>query len=63
LTFDELLNAFNKILNNDNYYSQTVVKFVSQSQYENLQVDEFDKQILFHLTNSLAYFWRVKRKQ
>ena len=53
LTFDELLNAFDKILKNDNYYSQTVVKFVSQSQYENLQVDEFDKQILFHLSKGV----------
>lgn len=53
LTFDELLNAFDRILKNDNYYSQTVVKFVSQSQYENLQVDEFDKQILFHLSKGV----------
>lgn len=50
LTFDELLFAFDKILNNDNYYSQTVVKFVSQSQYDYIQVDEFDKQILYHLS-------------
>ena len=26
---------------------------VSQSQYENLQVDEFDKQILFHLSKGV----------
>ena len=50
LTFDELLFAFDKILNGDNYYSQTVVKFVSQSQYDYIQVDEFDKQILYHLS-------------
>jgi len=53
LTFDELLLAFDKILNNDNYYSQTVIKFVSQSQYENIQIDEFDKQILFHLSKGI----------
>jgi DNA-binding NarL/FixJ family response regulator len=50
LTFDELLVAFDKILKNENYYSQTVVKFVSQSQYENIEIDSFDKQILFHLS-------------
>ena len=50
LTFDELLVAFDKILKNENYYSQTVVKFVSQSQYENLEIDPFDKQILYHLS-------------
>lgn len=53
LTFDELLLAFDKILNNDNYYSQTVIKFVSQSQYDNIQIDEFDKQILFHLSKGI----------
>jgi DNA-binding NarL/FixJ family response regulator len=30
LTFDELLLAFDKILKNENYYSQTVVQIVSQ---------------------------------
>lgn len=50
LTFDELLVAFDKILKGENYYSQTVVKFVSQSQYDGLEIDPFDKQILFHLS-------------
>jgi DNA-binding NarL/FixJ family response regulator len=50
LTFDELLVAFDRILKNQNYYSQTVVKFVSQSQYDNLEIDAFDKQILYHLS-------------
>ncbi len=53
LTFDELLLAFDKILKGDNYYSQTVVKFVSQSHYDNVNVDEFDKQILFHLSKGI----------
>jgi DNA-binding NarL/FixJ family response regulator len=53
LTFDELLIAFDKILKGDNYYSQTVVKFVSQSQYDNVNVDDFDKQILFHLAKGI----------
>lgn len=50
LTFDELLFAFDKILTGDNYYSQTVVKFVGQSQYDYIQIDEFDKQILYYLS-------------
>lgn len=50
LTFDELLNAFDKILKSENYYSQTVVKLISQSQYDNFDIDPFDKQILFHLS-------------
>jgi len=50
LTFDELLNAFDKILNNENYYSQSVVKFISQSHYDNLEIDAFDKQILYQLS-------------
>lgn len=50
LTFDELLVAFDKILKSENYYSQTVVKLISQSQYDNLEVDSFDKQILFQLS-------------
>ncbi|HEY0091196.1 MAG TPA: response regulator transcription factor [Flavobacterium sp.] len=50
LTFDELLVAFDKILKSENYYSQTVVKLISQSQYDNLDIDPFDKQILFHLS-------------
>jgi len=50
LTFDELLTAFDKILKEENYYSQTVVKLISQIQYDNIDVDQFDKQILYHLS-------------
>ncbi|RZJ68022.1 MAG: response regulator transcription factor [Flavobacterium sp.] len=50
LTFDELLTAFDKILNDENYYSQTVVKLISQIQYDNIEIDQFDKQILYHLS-------------
>jgi len=50
LTFDELLIAFDKILKEENYYSQTVVKLVSQVQYDNIEIDAFDKQILYHLS-------------
>lgn len=50
LTFDELLLAFDKILKSENYYSQTVVKLVSQIQYDNIEIDSFDKQILYQLS-------------
>lgn len=50
LTFDELLLAFDKILKDENYYSQTVVQIVSQMPFDNLEIDAFDKQILFHLS-------------
>jgi DNA-binding NarL/FixJ family response regulator len=53
LTFDELLVAFDKILNNDRYYSQTVVRLISQSQQDNFDVDPFDKQILYHLSKGI----------
>lgn len=50
LTFDELLIAFDKILKDENYFSQTVVRLVSQMQTDTIDVDQFDKQILFHLS-------------
>lgn len=50
LTFDELLLAFDKILKGNNYYSQTVVRLISQIQYDSIDVDSFDKQILYHLS-------------
>ena len=53
LTFDELLVAFDKILKNDHYYSQTVVRLISQSQQDNFDVDPFDKQILYHLSKGI----------
>ena len=53
LTFDELLFAFNKIMNNESYYSQTVIKLVGQAQYNNIELDAFDKQILFHLSKGI----------
>jgi DNA-binding NarL/FixJ family response regulator len=53
LTFDELLVAFDKILKNDNYYSQTVVKLISQSQNDSFDIDPFDKQILYHLSKGV----------
>ena len=53
LTFDELIFAFDKIIKNEGYYSQTVIKLVGQAQYDNIELDAFDKQILFHLSKGV----------
>lgn len=53
LTFDELIFAFDKIINNESYYSQTVIKLVGQAKYNNIELDAFDKQILFHLSKGV----------
>lgn len=53
LTFDELLIAFDKIIKDENYYSQTVIKLVGQIQYNDIELDAFDKQILFHLSKGV----------
>ncbi|MBF4517197.1 response regulator transcription factor [Flavobacterium sp. ANB] len=50
LTFDELLVAFDKVMKNDKYYSQSVQKMLNQSPHNSIEIDEFDKQILFHLS-------------
>lgn len=53
LTFDELLIAFDKILADELYYSQTVLRFVSQAANESISIDDFDKQILFHISKGI----------
>jgi DNA-binding NarL/FixJ family response regulator len=53
LTFDELIFAFDKIINNESYYSQTVIKLVGQAKYNDIELDAFDKQILFHLSKGV----------
>lgn len=53
LTFDELIFALDKIIKNESYYSQTVIKLVGQAQYNNIELDAFDKQILFHLSKGV----------
>ena len=50
LTFDELLYAFDKVLKNHRYYSESVLKMLNQSEDNIIQIDQFDKQILFHLS-------------
>jgi DNA-binding NarL/FixJ family response regulator len=50
LTFDELLFGFDKVINNETYYSQSIQKMIDQSEQETLEIDLFDKQILFHIS-------------
>lgn len=50
LTFDELLHAFDKVIKNKKYYSQSVEKMLEESPFNSIEIDEFDKQILFHLS-------------
>ena len=54
LTFDELLIAFDKILSGENYYSQTVGHLIAQIEGEAVEVDSFDKQILYHLSKGTS---------
>jgi len=55
LTFDELLFAFDKVMKSDKYYSQSVVKMVNQSAHNSIEIDQFDKQILFHLSKGTEH--------
>lgn len=50
LTFDELLFGFDKVINDETYYSQSIQKMIDQSEQENIEIDLFDKQILFHIS-------------
>ncbi|MCV9927708.1 response regulator [Flavobacterium sp. LS1R49] len=50
LTFDELLYAFDKVMKNHTYYSQSVVEMLKKSPKDSIEIDQFDEQILFHLS-------------
>jgi DNA-binding NarL/FixJ family response regulator len=50
LTFEELLLAFDQVINDKKYYSQSVEKMLAESPGDSIEIDEFDKQILFHLS-------------
>ena len=50
LTFDELLFAFDKVLKGKTYYSESVLKMLNLSEEDTIEIDQFDKQILFHLS-------------
>ena len=50
LTFDELLFAFDKVIKNEKYYSQSVLKMLNQAEEGTIEIDQFDEQILFHIS-------------
>jgi DNA-binding NarL/FixJ family response regulator len=50
LTFDELLFGFDKVIKNEIYYSQSIQKMIDLAQQESIEIDLFDKQILFHIS-------------
>lgn len=55
LTFDELLIAFAAIMRDEYYYSTTVKASVKAVREDySLDIDAFDKQILFHLNKGTA---------
>ncbi|WP_289663689.1 response regulator [Flavobacterium panacagri] len=54
LTFDELLLAFDKVMKNEKYYSQSVVKMLNQTTHNAIEIDQYDKQILVHLSKRAA---------
>jgi DNA-binding NarL/FixJ family response regulator len=50
LTFDELLLGFDKVINDEIYYSQSIQKMMDQELHNPIEIDLFDKQILFHIS-------------
>lgn len=50
LTFDELLFAFDKVIKDETYYSESVVKMLNLSEENTIEIDQIDKQILFHIS-------------
>jgi DNA-binding NarL/FixJ family response regulator len=50
LTFDSLLECFDRVIKDNVYYSQSIVAFLSKPKFENNGIDMFDKQILFQLS-------------
>jgi DNA-binding NarL/FixJ family response regulator len=47
--FDELIFAFDKVIKNDIYYSKSVIEMLEMHDND-IEIDLFDKQILFHLS-------------
>jgi hypothetical protein len=52
LTFDELLLTFNKVIKNEQHYSQSALKML-ELQEHTVEIDLFDKQILFCLSKGI----------
>lgn len=50
LDFKELIFGFDKVVNNEIYYSESIQKMIALSKMESIQIDVIDTQILFHLS-------------
>ena len=50
LTFDEFLLCFDTVMKDQLYYSESIQKMMEQSEHEAMEIDLFDKQILFHIS-------------
>jgi DNA-binding NarL/FixJ family response regulator len=50
LTFDELIFAIDKVIKNQKYYSQSVLEMISKLEHVTIEIDQFDKNILFQLS-------------
>lgn len=50
LTFDSMLFGFDKVLKGETYYSESIVEFLSRPKYDNIEIDQFDRQILYQLS-------------
>ena len=50
LTFDVLLFGFDKVIKNEIYYSESIQKMIDLAESETIEIDVFDKQILFHIS-------------
>lgn len=53
ITFDELVFALDRVLHDENYYSQTVIKHVSQTKYHDLDLDTLDTQIIYNISKGM----------
>ena len=52
MTFDELLLTFNKVIKNEQHYSQSALKML-EPQEHTVEIDLCDKQILFCLSKGI----------
>ena len=45
-----MIFAFDTVIKNKKYYSESVLKMISQAEADTIEIDPLDKQILFHLS-------------
>lgn len=49
LTFKEFIFGFDKVMRGEQYLSESVIKMLEQSELDAIEIDQFDKDIIFHL--------------